>query len=169
MGLERMTEIQSRISDIMQRFEPGKSQTPAPAAANSQGSAPRLFDREVDEIIREQASRHGVSERLVRAVVQNESAGNPRARSRVGALGLMQLMPETARGLGVDPMNPEQNVDGGIRYLKELSQQFNSLDEVLAAYNAGPGAVQRHRGVPPYRETREYIDRIKRTLSEWDA
>lgn len=120
-------------------------------------------------MIREQAAKHGVSERLVKAVVQAESAGNPRAVSPAGAVGLMQLMPDTAKSLGVDPYDPAQNVDGGIRYLKEMSRQFGSLDDVLAAYNAGPGAVHRHRGIPPYKETQDYVNKIRKTLSQWDA
>ncbi len=172
MSLERIAEINNRVSDIIQRFDPAAPAT-GPAAAQRQESAspsgPRLFDREVEEIIREQAARHGVSERLVKAVVQAESAGNPGAVSPAGAVGLMQLMPGTAKALGVDPHNTEQNVDGGIRYLKDMARQFDSLDDVLAAYNAGPGAVQRHRGVPPYKETQDYVNKIRRSLAQWDA
>lgn len=171
MSLERIAEINNRVSDIIRRFDPSAAETtPAardPAAPGPLG--PRLFDREVEQVIREQAARHGVSERLVKAVVQAESAGNPRAVSPAGAIGLMQLMPGTARALGVDPHDMEQNVDGGIRYLKDMARQFDSLDDILAAYNAGPGAVQRHRGVPPYKETQDYVNKIRRSLAQWDA
>jgi len=172
VSLERITEIHNHIGDIIRRFEPGTEAKPAASAAPAQTQSPagpRLFDREIEEVIREQAARHGVSERLVKAVVQAESGGNPRAVSPAGAVGLMQLMPGTAKTLGVDPYNPEQNVDGGIRYLKDMARQFGSLDDVLAAYNAGPGAVQRHGGVPPYKETQDYINKIRRSLSQWDA
>ena len=100
------------------------------------------------------------------------SSPTPRldAVSGAGALGLMQLMPETARELGVDPQNPHQNAEGGAQYLRDLLAKYEgSPDQVLlalAAYNAGPAAVDRYHGVPPYRETREYILRV---LKEWDA
>lgn len=169
MSLERIAEINHRVSDIIRRFDPPAAE-PGPAAAPAApSSGPRLFDREVEEVIRQQSARHGVSERLVKAVVMAESAGNPQAVSPAGAVGLMQLMPGTARALGVDPRDPEQNVDGGIRYLKDMARQFDSLDDVLAAYNAGPGAVQRHRGIPPYKETQEYVNKIRRALAQWDA
>lgn len=106
------------------------------------------------------ARAHGLPPALVAAVVRVESGWNPLARSRVGALGLMQLMPATAAALGVDdPLDAEQNVDGGCRYLKELLEEF-PLELALAAYNAGPAAVRRYGGVPPYAETERYVPRV---------
>jgi len=97
----------------------------------------------------------------VRAVVQVESGYNSRALSNKGAMGLMQLMPDTARQYGVeDPWNPEQNVRGGTAYLRHLIDRFGDLDVALAAYNAGPEAVLRYGGVPPYQETQEYVRKI---------
>lgn len=97
-----------------------------------------------------------------------ESNGNPNAISPKGAIGLMQLMPETAKNLGVDPRDPKENADGGAQYLRDLLAKYeNDPDQVLlalAAYNAGPGAVEKYHGVPPYRETREYILRV---LKNW--
>ena len=108
------------------------------------------------------AQRHGLDPNLVLAVVGVESAFQPDAVSHKGAQGLMQLMPGTAKDLGVtDPLDPAQNLDGGTRYLRQLVALYGGdLGKALAAYNAGPGAVKRHRGVPPYRETLHYIDKV---------
>lgn len=111
------------------------------------------------------ASKHGVDPDLVQAVMSAESGGNPTARSPVGAIGLMQLMPGTAQGLGVDPNDPLQNLEGGVMYLAQLQSQFGGdLDRIVAAYNAGPGAVGKHKGVPPFKETRAYLARVKANL-----
>lgn len=117
----------------------------------------------LSSIFAEAAARHGVDPRLLAAVARQESAYNPRAVSPVGAQGVMQLMPSTARYLGVrDSFDARQNVMGGARYLRKLLDTFHGdLDLTLAAYNAGPGAVQKYRGVPPYRETRAYVKAIR--------
>ena len=109
------------------------------------------------ETARAAARRNGVPEDLFLRLVRQESGWNPNARSNKGALGLAQLMPGTARALGVDPRNPAQNLEGGARYLAAQYRAFGSWRLALAAYNAGPGAVQRHGGVPPYQETRNYV------------
>lgn len=106
------------------------------------------------------ARRYGIPEQLFLRLVQQESGWNPRARSVKGALGLAQLMPATARKLGVDPFDPRQNLDGGARYLAEQYRRFRSWRLALAAYNAGPEAVQKYGGVPPYRETQGYVRAI---------
>ena len=106
---------------------------------------------------RDAARRHGVPEDLFLKLVQQESGFNPKARSHKGALGLAQLMPETARQLRVDPLDPYQNLDGGARYLMQQYRAFGNWRLALAAYNAGPGAVQKHGGVPPFRETQNYV------------
>ena len=112
----------------------------------------------------EAARRHGVDPELVLAMVAAESAFRTDAVSPKGAQGLMQLMPATARELGVaDSLDPLQNLDGGTRYLKQLLARYNGdVKKAVAAYNAGPGAVQRHKGVPPYRETLHYVERVLR-------
>jgi len=103
------------------------------------------------------ARKYGIPEDLFKRLVQQESNWNPRAKSRVGAYGLAQLMPATARYLRVNPRDPKQNLEGGAKYLAEQYAKFKSWRLALAAYNAGPGAVQKYNGVPPYRETRNYV------------
>jgi soluble lytic murein transglycosylase-like protein len=116
----------------------------------------------IEEMIREVSSRYRVDPALVRAVIETESNWNSTAVSSKGALGLMQLIPGTARQMGVDnAFDPKQNLDGGVRYLHTLLERYNGdLDKALAAYNAGPGAVDRAGGVPRYRETREYVQKV---------
>ena len=106
---------------------------------------------------REAATRHGVPVDLFLRLVQQESGWNPKALSHKGAMGLAQLMPQTARVLRVDPADPAQNLEGGARYLKMQYRSFGSWELALAAYNAGPGAVKKYGGIPPYKETRHYV------------
>ena len=125
-----------------------------------------LFSTAYDAIIQAEAKKHGVDASLVSAVIRAESNYEPRALSRKGARGLMQLMPATAKRLAVrKPFDPASNVAGGVRYLKELAERFHHRpDLVLAAYNAGENAVETYGGVPPYRETIGYVRKI---LSWW--
>ncbi|HWF85865.1 MAG TPA: lytic transglycosylase domain-containing protein [Vicinamibacterales bacterium] len=117
-------------------------------------------DQRYSEIIDKASAAQGVDPQLVRAMIQVESAYQQRARSRKGAMGLMQLMPETAREYGVtDPYDPQSNIEAGIKHLKALLQRFPK-DLALAAYNAGETAVERFRGIPPYPETRAYVASI---------
>ena len=106
------------------------------------------------------ARKHGVPEDLFLRLVQQESNWNPAAGSHKGALGLAQLMPQTAKSLGVDPTVPVENLEGGARYLARQFRKFGSWRLALAAYNAGPEAVERHGGVPPYKETQAYVSKI---------
>ena len=116
-----------------------------------------------DDLIARAGVLHGVSPALIKAVVRAESNFQPDAVSRKGAQGLMQLMPKTARSLGVrDPLRPAENVFAGSRYLRRMIDRYGDLRYALAAYNAGPTAVDRFGGVPPYPETRQYVDRVLR-------
>jgi len=112
------------------------------------------------DMARSAARQHGVPEDLFLRLVQQESNWNANAKSHKGALGLAQLMPATARALGVDPKIPQQNLEGGARYLAKQYRKFGSWKLALAAYNAGPQAVEKYGGIPPYRETQNYVKKI---------
>lgn len=138
----------------------------APAVRERRLSATLLpaSDPELTRLIDEHAGNKGLDPQLVQAVIQAESGYNPRALSNKGAMGLMQLMPGTAQDLAVaDPWDPDQNIRGGVSYLRSMLDRFGgSLELALAAYNAGPEAVAKYDGVPPFAETREYVDRVLR-------
>jgi membrane-bound lytic murein transglycosylase MltF len=125
----------------------------------------------LEPIIQEAAALHGVDADLVKAVIQTESRFDPRAQSGAGARGLMQLMPRTAKAVGIeDPFNPRQNIFGGVKYLSQMLERYNGNTAMaLAAYNAGPGNVRRYRGVPPFRETRNYVTKIAKLVADSDA
>jgi len=137
---------------------------PAGAGVGPAGRAAgggRRCPAEFRPAFRAAASATGLPVELLEAVAEAESGFDPRAVSRAGAVGLMQLMPATARALGVsDPFDPWQNVLAGARYLRSLLDRFGSLELALAAYNAGPGAVERYGGIPPYPETRAYVAKV---------
>ncbi len=138
-----------------------------PKASGTKSTAFNTGERRsvYDDVILEESRKHGVRPSLVKAVIQVESAFNPAARSPKGAMGLMQLMPATARSLGIDDAyDPEANIRGGVRYLKQLLARYEDDEELaLAAYNAGPSAVDRYgEAVPPYRETQDYVGKVNR-------
>jgi soluble lytic murein transglycosylase-like protein len=126
---------------------------------------------EIEDLIRSAALKHQVSAAFVKSIIAAESNFNPNAVSMRGAIGLMQLMPDTARQFGADPAIPAQNIEAGTRYLKFLINKYrrsrNPLSSAIAAYNAGPGAVDRYRGVPPFRETRGYVVRVRAYLQRF--
>lgn len=162
-ALARIDTIRARIASFSAPEAPQGA--PSFDAILGQVSGEKANQKEVTgqlaEQIQEKANQYNLDPNLVKAVVQAESGFNPKAVSKTGAMGLMQLMPGTAQELGVtNAFDPEQNLDGGVRYLKGLMGKYNSLPKAVAAYNAGPGAVDKYNGVPPYAETQAYTRRV---------
>ena len=122
-----------------------------------------LFTRKYHQIIRQASNKHQLDPALVKAIIHAESAFNPNATSQTGAMGLMQLMPATAKALNVNnPYDAEKNIHGGTQYFAQLLNQFKgSVTLASAAYNAGPSVVKKYQGVPPYPETKNYVERVK--------
>ena len=122
----------------------------------------------VEELIETFSEKYGVDSDLIKAIIKQESGFNTKATSKKGAMGLMQLMPKTAESLGVvDAYNPSQNIEGGVKYLKGLLDKFDNKHELaLAAYNAGPNAVKKYGGIPPYKETQNYVKAIMGTYNK---
>jgi len=157
-------------ASLVTGFEPDDVGTPpVPAPAPAPAIVPTLPALSPQDLADQAADKYGLPRKLVRAVMAAESGYSQQAISRKGAIGLMQLMPETAQTLGVDPRDPAQNVDGGARYLRDLLAKYDGyLWHTLAAYNAGPAAVDRYNGIPPYAETIDYVKRIDAILRKAD-
>jgi soluble lytic murein transglycosylase-like protein len=153
-----------QIDRVEERVTP--DMFPVPAISAELPVLPQFPRKAVDPhtLAHEAATRHGISPAFVKSIMAAESAFNPKALSPKGAVGLMQVMPQTAQQFGLDPTVPYQDVDAGTQYLKMLLDKYrgyrNMLSRVIAAYNAGPGAVDRYRGVPPYPETKSYVARV---------
>ena len=146
--------------DFSDRLKPD---APKKKVASEETATPRYkgnYKGAYLEIAKAAARKHGIPEDLFLRLVQQESGWNPSAVSHAGDTGLAQLMPGTAAKLGVDPSDPHQNLDGGARYLSMMYSKFGSWRLALAAYNAGPGAVEKHGGIPPFTETKNYVKAI---------
>ncbi len=149
------------VDKILPDEVPYPEPEPAAADADQDDDSSTLQSTPYGEIISALSEAHGVDPMLVRALIQVESGYRPRARSRKGAIGLMQLMPQTLRDYNVrNPFDPRSNIEAGVKHLKTLIDKFGVTELALAAYNAGPGAVEKFKGIPPYRETRNYVSRI---------
>jgi soluble lytic murein transglycosylase-like protein len=148
---------QQGFEGILNQVAPATLQMPASTGAGSFTLPPALR-----QTVEQQAHLHGIDPALVSAVIKAESGFNPQAVSSVGAQGLMQLMPATAKSMGVEnAFDPAQNIAGGVKYLAGLLRKFGGSKALaVAAYNAGPGAVERYNGIPPYRETQQYVQRV---------
>ncbi|MGY5884494.1 transglycosylase SLT domain-containing protein [Modestobacter lacusdianchii] len=148
---------------LIRRVLPEGSGTAAVSAATRGGLAGVPYA----DLFTQAGAKHGVSPALLAAVAKTESGFNSSAVSSAGATGLMQFMPATAKGLGVNATDPASSIDGAARYLSSLTKQFGSTELALAAYNAGPGTVQRHGGIPPYAETQSYVQKVTRAAEAY--
>lgn len=155
--LEGLQDVVARINEIEAKLGPRSAKPGTEAAAKAATVKTGSFGN----IYQEAATKSGLDANLIRAIAEVESGENPNAVSSAGAMGVMQLMPGTAKSLGVEnPFDARENVLGGAQYLKTLAKRYGDLPRTLAAYNAGQGAVDRHGGVPPYQETQNYIKKV---------
>ncbi|MHB9037031.1 MAG: lytic transglycosylase domain-containing protein [Armatimonadota bacterium] len=184
--LENVTSAMARVEEIKSRFRSARVGGEVSIAPRTFASPPKESDSvqpffpsyliqkarnygknapsdisAYKQTIESTAAKYGIDSALLKAVIRAESGFNPNAMSGAGAQGLMQLMPSTAKSLGCsDPFDPAQNIEAGAKYLKQQLDRFGSVEQALAAYNAGPGAVAKYNGVPPFRETQGYIQKV---------
>ena len=170
IALQRINAIENQIQSLSSNAQVQSSdfQKILESSVQNKKNPNAVSRNQIDTLITKYADKHGLDEAFVKAVINQESGFNPNATSHCGAMGLMQLMPSTAQGLGVtNAYDAEQNIEGGTKYLKGLMDRFgNDKKLALAAYNAGPNAVKKYGGIPPYAETQNYV---KKVLSKYDT
>lgn len=163
IALRRMDSIEKKCQSLVNTFnKPDVGFQKILDAKLDLNQGKNVSTGEINQLIDKYSQRHGIDSDFVRAVVKQESGFNEKATSRCGAMGLMQLMPSTANSLGVtNAYDAEQNIEGGTKYLKGLLDRFgNNKELALAAYNAGPNAVKKYGGIPPYQETQGYVKNV---------
>jgi soluble lytic murein transglycosylase-like protein len=162
-GQQAVAETSTNFAAQLQAAQATAAPT---ASAATAGGTPTAFDAQIDAA----AARYGLDPALLKGLIRQESGFDPDARSGAGAVGLTQLMPATAASLGVDPTDPAQAIDGGARYLKQQLDRFGGDPaKALAAYNAGPGAVAKYGGIPPYGETQNYVTSVLAFADQYRA
>ncbi len=169
MDIKNLREVFQRMNEIQERFLMQPKLLKKENSLNQQSIVQNELRNQnefINKLIEEISNEEGVNSSLIKAIATIESNYNPDSISRKGAIGVMQLMPETARDLKINPYNVEENIRGGIQYLKKLAERFKNLDLTLAAYNAGPANVEKYSDIPPFKETQNYIKKIKKILND---